>query len=285
MTIQDECIGCIIAQSKRVCDAINADKTLSANILRYVETALQDADYTLSPPIIAAPLYEGMGRLAQSDDLYKHQKQHASAQAASYLPFLEETIQHSDDSLTAILKTAVVGNVIDLAAEVSFDLHEAIMSVFHTPFAHNDTQRLHTELSHAKTLLYIGDNAGEHIFDALAIRSLQTLYPSLSITYMVRGNPIINDVTMSEAQEAGIDTLCTLMDSGVPTPGFVYELATDEARKCFDTADLIIAKGMGNYECMTPLRRKNICFLLKVKCSVVAASLDREIGDIVCKLD
>jgi damage-control phosphatase, subfamily I len=59
MTIQDECIGCIIAQSKRVCDAINADKTLSANILRYVETALQDADYTLSPPIIAAPLYEG----------------------------------------------------------------------------------------------------------------------------------------------------------------------------------------------------------------------------------
>jgi damage-control phosphatase, subfamily I len=285
MTIQDECIGCIIAQSKRVCDAINADKTLSANILRYVETALQDADYTLSPPIIAAPLYEEMGRLAQSDDLYKHQKQHASAQAKSYLPFLEETIQHSDDSLTAILKTAVVGNVIDLAAEVSFDLHEAIMSVFHTPFAHDDTQRLRTELSHAKRLLYIGDNAGEHIFDALAIRSLQTLYPSLSITYMVRGNPIINDVTMSEAQEAGIDTLCTLMNSGVPTPGFVYELATDEARKSFDTADLIIAKGMGNYECMTPLRRTNICFLLKVKCSVVAASLDREIGDIVCKLD
>ena len=53
----------------------------------------------------------------------------------------------------------------------------------------------------------------------------------------------------------------------------------------FDTADLIIAKGMGNYECMTPHRRGGTCFLLKIKCSVVAASLGREIGDIVCRFD
>lgn len=284
MTIQPECIGCITAQSKRVCEAIHADETLSEKIISYVETALKDADFTLSPPVIAAPLYEQMAILAQSDDLYKEQKLHASAQAKTYLPFLEETIQNSDDPLIAILKTAVVGNVIDLAAEVSFDLHEAIMSVFNIPFAHDDTETLRDSLAHAKRLLYIGDNAGEHIFDALAIRFLQKLYPHISVTYLVRGNPIINDVTMSEAQEAGIDKICTLMDSGVPTPGFVYELASTEAQELFNSADLIIAKGMGNYECMTPQQRHNICFLLKVKCSVVAASLNQEIGAIVCKL-
>ena len=74
------------------------------------------------------------------------------------------------------------------------------------------------------------------------------------------------------------------MDSGVPTPGFVYELASAEAKNLFDTADVIIAKGMGNYECMTPQKRSNICFLLKVKCSVVAESLEKEIGDIVCRM-
>ena len=285
MTIQNECIGCITAQSKRVCEAIHADAALTERIVQYVETSLQNADFTLSPPVIAAPLYEQMAVLAGTNDLYEHQKQHATQQANSYIPFLQETIEQSDHPFTATLKTAVVGNVIDLAAEVSFDLHEAINSVFTTPFAHDDSTQLSDALQRSKTVLYIGDNAGEHIFDALTIQSLQKLYPNIEFTYMVRGNPIINDVTMREALDAKIDSVCTLMDSGVPTPGFVYELASPKAQELFDTADLIIAKGMGNYECMTPQKRQNICFLLKVKCSVVAASLGREIGDIVCKLN
>ncbi|MDD5159276.1 MAG: ARMT1-like domain-containing protein [Sulfuricurvum sp.] len=285
MTIQNECIGCIAAQSKRVCEAIHADEKLTNSIVNYVETSLENADFTLSPPVIAAPLYEQMAVLADKTDLYAEQKAHASAQAQAYLPFLRETIECSNDPFMATLKTAVVGNVIDLAAEVSFDLHDAIASVFTTPFEYDDTQVLQKTLSRAKTVLYIGDNAGEHLFDALAIQSLQKLFPAIAFTYMVRGNPIINDVTMKEAQEGGLDKICSLFNSGVPTPGFVYELASIEAQALFDTADLIIAKGMGNYECMTPQKRNNICFLLKVKCSVVSASLGKKIGDIVCKLD
>lgn len=284
MTIEQECIACITAQSERVCEAIGADEPLRTQITDYVENALQNADFTLSPPVLAAPLYEEMARLAKKIDLYDVQKAHATLQASHYLPFLRKTIDTSDTPFTALLKTAVVGNVIDLAAEVHFDLHGAITSIFDTPFAQDDSKKLEKSLSGAKTLLYIGDNAGEHIFDGLAIESLKELYPDLKITYMVRGNPIINDVTMKEALEAHLDSLCTLMDSGVPTPGFVYEYASTEAQSLFDTADIIIAKGMGNYECMSPVRRGAICFLLKVKCSVVARSLGREIGDIICKM-
>jgi len=283
MTIQQECIGCIVAQSHRVCEAIHADAALKEKIVNHVETALQNADFTLSPPVVAAPLYEKMAEFAQTDDLYRKQKRHATAQAETYVPFLKETVQNSDDPFIAVLKAAVVGNVIDLAAEVSFDLHDAISSVFTTPFGHDDSETLRHALKNANTVLYIGDNAGEHIFDAFTIESLQKLYPNIAVTYMVRGNPIINDVTLSEAYEAEIEKICSVMDSGVPTPGFVYDLASEEAKKMFDTADIVLAKGMGNYECMTPQRRSTICFLLKVKCSVVARSLNREIGDIVCK--
>jgi hypothetical protein len=285
MTIENECIACIIGQSKRVSEAIGASEALSAALISHVETSLENADFTLSPPVIAAPLYEEMARKAGKIDLYDDQKTHATAQAHHYMPFLRKTIEHSDDPFMALLKTAVVGNVIDLAAEVTFDLHGAITSVFDTPFAHDDTQLLRERLKSAKTLLYIGDNTGEHIFDALAIEHLKLLYPQLDISYMVRGNFIINDVTMKEAQEANMDQLCTLIDSGVNTPGFVYERATPEAKNLFDTADLILAKGMGNYECMTPIQRQNICFLLKVKCSVVSRSLGHEIGSIICKID
>jgi uncharacterized protein with ATP-grasp and redox domains len=223
-----------------------------------------------------------MADIAGKKDLYDLQKAQATAQAREYLPYLREMIDKSGDPLNALLKTAVVGNVIDLAAEVSFDLHDAIGTVFETPFAKDGSANLRNALETAETLLYIGDNTGEHVFDALAIETLSKLYPALRITYLVRGNPIINDVTMKEALEAGMESVCTLLDSGVPTPGFVYELASQEARKAFEASDVIIAKGMGNYECMTPQRREGICFLLKVKCSVVAASLGREIGDIVC---
>ncbi|MFZ3051810.1 MAG: ARMT1-like domain-containing protein [Sulfuricurvum sp.] len=284
MTIQNECIGCIIAQSERVCDAIGADEALTQTIVSFIEDALSTADFTLSPPVIAAPLYEQMALFAHKIDLYDTQKSHATAQAQHYMPFLRETIEQSNNPFMALLKTAVVGNVIDLAAEVAFDLHGAITSVFDTPFAHDDSIKLTEQLQKSKTLLYIGDNTGEHLFDALAIEHLKILYPDLDITYMVRGNFIINDVTMKEAQEAKIDQICALMDSGVNTPGFVYERASEESKKLFDTADVIIAKGMGNYECMTPSKRKNICFLLKIKCSVVSRSLGHEIGSIICKM-
>lgn len=285
MTIEHECIGCIINQSKRVAHAIQADEALTEKIVRYVETSLQKADFTLSPPVTAAPLYEQMARYAGKIDLYDEQKAHATAQASVYMPFLRQTIEKSTDPFMALLKTAVVGNVIDLAAEVTFDLKTAITSVFDTPFAHDDSPLLAKQLEAAKTLLYIGDNAGEHLFDALAIEHLKTLYPKLSIYYMVRGNYIINDVTMVEAKEANMDALCTLVNSGVNTPGFVYERSTPEAQHLFDTADVIIAKGMGNYECMTPAVRPDICFLLKVKCSVVSRSLGHEIGSIICKYE
>ncbi|MDP3464545.1 MAG: ARMT1-like domain-containing protein [Sulfuricurvum sp.] len=285
MTIQSECIGCIIAQSQRVCLAIHADDVLTTKIVSFVEASLSNADFTLSPPVIAAPLYEQMALFADKIDLYDDEKKHATAQAQHYMPFLRETITQNSDPFMALLKTAVVGNVIDLAAEVTFDLHGAIMSVFDTPFAHDDSRALREKLTLAKTLLYIGDNTGEHLFDALAIESLQKLYPELDITYLVRGNFIINDVTMEEAVDAGMDQLCSLMNSGVNTPGFVYERALSEAQTLFDTADVILAKGMGNYECMTPTKRTDICFLLKVKCSVVSHSLGHEIGSIICKIN
>ena len=180
-------------------------------------------------------------------------------------------------------KVAVAGNVIDLAAEYAFDLNEELEKIFHTDFAVNDFEALQRKLSKASTVLYIADNAGEHIFDLIYIKTILSLYPEIKLTYMTRGNAIINDVTYEEAEEAGFADVCELISSGVNTPGFVYERANKASRRLFDTADVILTKGMGNYECLNDCGRKNLFFLLKVKCSVVARSLGQEVGDIICK--
>jgi len=285
MKIDNACVECIINQSRRVTEAIRADSTLSRRIVNHVEALGQDFDFTKSPPEVASTIYEQMAELAGMDDLYAELKSHATEKAKTFLPQLRTELQNSSNKLLTAIKIAVAGNVIDLAAEVTFDLNEEMEKVFETNFAYDDFESLQTSLENATTLLYIGDNVGEHVFDYLCIETLQELYPALEIYYMVRGNPIINDVTMKEAKEAGFDELCHLIDSGVNTPGFAYERANPRSQKLFDEADLVITKGMGNYECLSPAPRGNLCYLLKVKCNVVANSLDQSVGDIICKMN
>ena len=284
MLIDEACVSCIVNQSTKVANALGADAALAQKLYSHVETLSQTFSYKKSPPEIAADVYADMARIAVSADLYAAVKKASTKKASSFIPFLKEKLKNSQNKLLTATKIAVAGNVIDLAAAVEFDLEEELEKIFETPFAEDDFEAFALQLAKAQTLLVIGDNAGEHIFDYLFIQTLQELSPNLEVSYMVRGNPIINDVTMKEAKEAGFDRLCNLVDSGVNTPGFTYNRANEVSQKLFDSVDLVVSKGMGNYECLSPSHRGNITFLLKVKCGVVANALNKNIGDIICKM-
>ncbi|MGE0739241.1 damage-control phosphatase ARMT1 family protein [Sulfurimonas sp.] len=284
MTIDDACVSCIINQSVRVANAIHASVPLTEKLKSTVTKMSETFSYDDAPPEIASYVYEEMARIAKKTDLYDEVKELSTKKALSFVPFLKEHIATSGNKLLLATKIAVAGNVIDLAAEVEFDLDEELEKIFHTDFTHDDFTLLREKLSSAKRVLVIGDNVGEHIFDYLFLETLRELYPYASYFYMVRGNPIINDVTVKEAVEAGFEKICEVVDSGVNTPGFAYSRANVYSKELFDSVDLVISKGMGNYECMSPSHRSDICFLLKVKCGVVAASLQKEVGDIICKM-
>jgi len=284
MFIDETCVGCIINQSVKVAEALHADKDLQSRLVSSVEKMSKDFSYTNTPPEIAADVYEKMAQIAGKTDIYDEVKEHSTQKALSFVPFLEKKLQNTQEKLLTATKIAVAGNVIDLAAEVEFDLEEELEKIFHTEFALNDFENLQARLAEARRVIVLGDNVGEHIFDKLFLQTLKELYPQIHYSYFVRGNPIINDVTIKEAEEAGFSSICQLVNSGVNTPGFTYSRASAEAKKLFDEADLVISKGMGNYECLSPSHRKDICFLLKIKCGVVANSLGKEVGDIVCKM-
>jgi len=284
MNIDEVCVGCIINQSVKVAEAIDASDELTTKLVSTVEKMSKEFSFSNNPPEIASSVYETMALIANKTDLYDKQKELSTKKALTFVPLLKEKIANSKDKLLIVTKIAVAGNVIDLAAEVEFDLEEELLKIFDTDFSHNDFVELESHLKVAKSVVVLGDNVGEHIFDYMFIETMKELYPNIVYRYMVRGNPIINDVTMKEAKEVGFDKLCDLVDSGVNTPGFAYSRANENAKKLFNDADLVISKGMGNYECLSPSHRKNICFLLKVKCGVVANSLDMEVGDIICKI-
>ncbi len=282
MKLQKECVDCILGQAKRVASVIGADEKLSEAIEAKALEMSTTFSFDQTPPEVATPLYEALALLAQKEDLYKEAKLEATKTAQALMPQLEKDIRTSDNPLLTAGKLAVAGNVIDLATHVMFDLETEVNTVLNTPFAVDHWKDLFLSLHKADHLLYLADNAGEHIFDRLFIETIKTHYPKLDIFYMTRGNAIINDVTFTEAIASGIDQFATIVSSGVSKPGFIYDEANEEAQALFLNSDLVIAKGMGNYETLTEHRKRPIFHLFKVKCAVVARSVEREIGSLIC---
>jgi uncharacterized protein with ATP-grasp and redox domains len=282
MKMTPECVTCIFSQALRVCETLHVDKETTKKVLDSVACMVPTWRFDETPPQVAARVYPKIAEILHTDDIYRDFKREATEHAWRFIPYIESMIERSVDTFHASLKAAVAGNVIDLAATAQFDLEEEVQKVFDTPFAIDDSGALRSRLQNAKRLLVIADNTGEHLFDKVMMQRFRKLFPNLWIGYAVRGVPIINDVTYDEAKAAGIDEVAEIIDSGVDTPGLDLARANARMREAYEAADLVIAKGMGNYESLNDCSSRPTFFLLKVKCNVVAASLKRKVGDIVC---
>ena len=126
---------------------------------------------------------------------------------------------------------------------------------------------LEDELAQAKTLLYITDNCGEIVLDKIFIEELQNKYKNLQITAMVRGGIASNDATMEDAEEIGLTNVVPVIGNGVAIMGTVKEQLSEEAKEKIQNADIIIAKGMGNFESMYQ-EGMNPYYLLLCKCEL-----------------
>ena len=283
MKTHKDCLTCIHDQTKRVCELLKVNSEHASSIEIAAHQYIQEFDMNQHPPHNAALLYAAMAEILGVEDLYAQFKVDSSQKAKAFIPLCKQKIQTSPNKLFEATKTAVAGNVIDLAAVMLYDLEEELEKIYHTPFAIDDFKILEKELEQTKTLVYLADNAGEEIFDKLYIQTIIELFPNINVYYFVRGRPIINDLTCKDALASGMNEVATIVDSGVPTPGLALELMNDNARIIFEQAECIISKGMGNYECLGDVTGLPIFFLFKVKCNVVANAVGAKLGSIICK--
>jgi len=281
MWMKPDCLACLYNQMLRLSKAMHCDEACATQIMEESAARIARLRMEQTPPEAAAILYPEAAAVRGMEDPYAELKALSTERAAAVLPAVQRSVAEAEDPLDAALRAAVAGNVIDYATQVGFELEEEIRTIFGVPFAIDHKAWFLRKLGEAGNLLVIGDNVGEHLFDKLMMETFRKHFPELKIRYMVRGRPIINDVTVREAQEAGIDQVAEIIDSGVDTPGFLSERATREARKVYEEADLILAKGMGNYECMESWADARVMFLLKIKCDVVARKIGKEIGDLI----
>ena len=220
------------------------------------------------------------------EDPYREIKLFYDREILKLLPELKQHIKKSDDPLRCALRLAIAGNLIDLAAnghEVSLEsVLKKIKYVDEEGFYTDESESLDAALKNAKTLLVLGDNCGEIAMDKLLIETIRELYPQVSVQYGVRGFPTVNDVTREDAEVVGMEEVAEVIDNGDNHLGTLLHRTSYSFNRAFYEADVIIAKGMGNYEGLNTCNRGNIWFCLVAKCNTIARLTNSKKGAVLC---
>ncbi len=273
-----DCIPCFVRQALEAARMATSDEKIHEAVLRGVLNMAGRMPMDQSPPVMGRRIHRLIRELCDDADPYRAVKERFNRAALALYPQCRARVEEADDPLETAVRLAIAGNVIDFGA--LSDLDEKVISASITQALDaelfGDLGRFREALQRAGRILYLGDNCGEIVFDRLLI---EQLLPR-EVTFVVRGRPVINDVTMTDAEMSGMTKLVPVIDNGSDIPGTVLAECAPQFRDRFRQADLVIAKGQGNYETLSD-EDYPIVFLFKAKCPVIARHIGCETGRLV----
>jgi hypothetical protein len=255
MKIQADCIPCILAMTlkavKNLSLTAGAEKELLTEIMKI--PGLQGLDWNRTSPAIIEAVMDLITKTVHNPDPFLKEKIHLNAQALALLPVLEKMVDASTEPLYTAAKIAILGNSMDIMMPGGLSsLEKFIREKLEAPFSREDFDLFCRRLLKARQMLYLTDNAGEIGFDRLFIRTLKKQY-DVNVTVVVRSLPTLNDATLKEAREAGLDQVATLMENGIdgPFPGTSLNRCSPAVKQLAHESDLIISKGGGNFDSLS----------------------------------
>lgn len=267
MRIQFDCIPCFVRQTLESVRMISTDAAVHEQVLREVLRWSSEMDMAQPPPAMGQRIHRLIRALTGVDDPYRQAKEKQNRMALQLLAEMGEEIAATADPFAMALRLAIAGNVIDMG--VNGDVKEsAVRSVLRQALSEplmGDVKRFRRASAEAGSILYLADNAGEIVFDRLLIEQMGPA----RVTLAVRGGPVINDATRADTRAAGLPESLEIIDNGSDAPGTLVPDCSEEFRSRFAAADMIVAKGQGNYETLSQERR-DIHFLFKAKCPMIA---------------
>lgn len=277
-----ECIPCFVNEALNVSRRVTDDEAVQERVLRAVLAKASELSFSQSPPHMGYEIHRMIREETGNDDPYSEDKIHSNRLALGMFPDLRKKVLASDDPFETAVRLSIAGNILDFGVGIltrekaGRTLTDTVRDSLRRPFASDGVGPLRKAIEEAEDILYLGDNAGEIVFDRLLLEQM----PDGKVTFVVKGGPIINDATRDDAEAAGLTSLLPVIDNGSRVPGTILEFCSPEFQRRFEAADLVIAKGQGNYETLSEVD-KRIFFLLKAKCPVIARDIGCQVGDIV----
>lgn len=279
MKIQPGCHHCIKHQLKLLSTAIGKDDATKSVVLDELLAIYRGVVDSASPPELAALYYEYFERKTGIGDPFRREKEYSTQLALRLLPELRRQVEAAGEgAFDLALLFAIGGNIIDYGVNPDFDIATAerqIRQVLDCEYDRASAAELRRRIEVARDIIYILDNCGEAVIDRLLIER----YPD-KITVAVRGKPILNDVTRADAAASGLDFV-PIIDNGDGAPGVSLRRSAPDFVRRLRSADLVIAKGQGNFEAMgDEFHDRPAFYLLRTKCAVICSQLDAELNSI-----
>jgi uncharacterized protein with ATP-grasp and redox domains len=283
MKVYYDCGSCFLRQIHEAIDLSTDDNEFK---LELIESAFDYLHKTYkkgaSSNKIGTDLHRMIKEKTNCYDPYYNEKIVGNEIAIKLLPKAKKLIEE-DGSLTNYVKITIIGNILDSGAlGLGVNLEELMLSQFNNPLAINHIDELEKVLNQNKKLLYLADNVGEIVFDKLLIEKLINDY-NMDITFAVKDKPILNDACIEDAVAIGLDKITNLVSTGTDSIGIIYDQSSNDFQNIFKNHDLIISKGLGNYEGLTELNinDKDVFVFLSAKCTAIAKDIGVKYKDMV----
>ncbi len=270
-----ECASCMLRQSREAIEHATEDHAKRMDVtLKVLEFMNENFKKGTNSNKLGTDLHHMIMGQTGNYDPYRKLREEGNLIAEKLIPMVNKLIER-DDSLENHVKIAVAGNVIDFGAlDENTDMESLLKKQITRKPAINDTEKLDAALKNAENILYLTDNGGEIVFDKLLIKKIKEDY-GVNIILALKENPILNDALIPDAENLSLGEYSTIISTGASSVGVVKDYISDELKEYMNSVDLIISKGMGNYEGLTEMHIQTpVYFLLTTKCNVIS----REIG-------
>ena len=282
MRLHDKCLPCVVNQVIKVANITGVNT--KEELLRQVFTYLSKMNFDETTPEIIGEIFDMIKRHTNNPDPYKETRNYYNTMFMELLPEFERKIEQAENSFMLAIRYAIVGNIIDfnpIHNTLLEDIYDCFEKMEQLELAIDDSHALMKDISNAGTLLYLGDNCGEICMDKILLKKIKELNPNVKLQFGVRGKPVVNDSISEDAYSVGIDEYAEVVDNGDGSLGTVLNRTSPAFQEVYKKADVVIAKGQANYECLSE-ENKNIYFLLMTKCDVIAKDIGVEEKKMIC---
>ncbi|WP_202319407.1 damage-control phosphatase [Archaeoglobus neptunius] len=286
MKISPLCPSCLLSRVYFEARLVTDDDEL---ISKCVDNSLKILSKNFSKrPVnahLATRIHREVYEILGVEDPYAQVKNRANRVAKEVLHVAEKTVRESDNPFKTAVIISIIGNNFDYGVSghrvVEMNFHEFLTKKLEEGLAVDDVEKLEDFCS--GKVVYLTDNAGEIFFDTLLMKEIKKR--SSRLTVVVRGRPIISDATIEDAKLAGVDKIADeILTNGKGAIGIIREELPKRTLDRLEEADIIVAKGMANYECLSNSEFRPIAFLLTAKCHPVAKDIGVKVGEMVAKV-
>jgi len=274
MQFNSQCIACLIKrQMAQIAEFDDEQKKL--DYMKDVCRIIAESPEGVAAPYLVSRFGRAFDKYFHIKDVYAEIKKESNDFVLERLDRVQQVIDSSDDPLLCALKYARLGNYIDFGAlhggvDMS-ELDKKLDSAKNEAVDPVEYENLKADLAKAKKVLYITDNAGEIVLDKIFLQKLKEYYPNAEFVAATRGAPVINDATREDAYYIGLDKIVKVIDNGTDISGTQISEVGEEMKKALDDADVIIAKGQGNFETMLGCGL-NVYYVYLCKCDLFVKS-------------